>query len=82
MICFQAFQGRFRKIMDSAQNSFNTDTTPLIEKLDDMERTLFKTGQSSLNDFHRWQSRETEKITTSSLVQTYRKRKRAAMEET
>ncbi|XP_070574848.1 DNA replication complex GINS protein PSF3-like [Ptychodera flava] len=77
----QTFISRFRKIMDSAQNAYNEDTTHLTSKLDESERSVFKAGQQGLNDFQRWQKGQTMKITTSEMVANYRKRKRAAMED-
>ncbi|XP_045192047.1 DNA replication complex GINS protein PSF3-like [Mercenaria mercenaria] len=80
-ILVKAFQGRFRKVMDSSQNAYNEDTTKLTEKLDESERLLFKAGQLGLNDFIRWETRQTEKLTTSEMVKNHRKRKRAVMED-
>ncbi|XP_061197042.1 DNA replication complex GINS protein PSF3-like [Saccostrea echinata] len=77
----QTFQGRLRKIMDSSQNSYNEDTSKLIEKLDESERILFKEGQKALNDFQCWETRKTEKLTTSEMVKNHRKRKRVVLEE-
>ena len=67
--------------MDSSQNSYNEDTSKLTQKLDESERLLFKAGQLGLNDFMRWETRETEKLSTSEMVRNHRKRKRAALEE-
>ena len=78
---FQTFQTRFRKVMDSSQNSYNEDTTKLTQKLDESERLLFKAGQLGLNDFMRWETRETEKLSTSEMVRNHRKRKRAVLED-
>ncbi|XP_060580053.1 DNA replication complex GINS protein PSF3-like [Ruditapes philippinarum] len=80
-ILVKAFQARFRKVMDSSQNAYNEDTTKLTEKLDESERLLFKAGQLGLNDFMRWETRQTEKLTTSEMVKNHRKRKRAVMED-
>ena len=82
LLFFQTFQGRFRKIMDSAQNALNQDTTKLTEKLDESEKKLFVAGQLGLHDFERWETRQTEKLQTSSMVLKHRKRKRALMEDT
>ena len=68
--------------MDSSQNAYNEDTSKLTAKLDESERQLFKAGQLGLNDFIRWETRETEKLTTSEMVKSHRKRKRAVLEET
>lgn len=77
----QTFQGRFRKIMDSAQNALNQDTTKLTEKLDESEKKLFVAGQLGLHDFERWETRQTEKLQTSSMVLKHRKRKRALVDD-
>ena len=68
--------------MDSSQNSYNEDTSKLTQKLDESERLLFKAGQLGLNDFMRWETRETEKLSTSEMVRNHRKRKRVALDET
>ena len=67
-------------IMDTSQNALNEDLAKLTEKLDESERTIFHRGQQGLNDFVRWQSGETQKITTSDMVINHKKRKRAAMD--
>ena len=66
--------------MDSSQNSYNTDTTALTSKLDETERKIFKCGQGGLSDFQRWETRATDKLTTSHMVVNHRKRKRTQME--
>uniref|UniRef100_A0A672RDZ8 DNA replication complex GINS protein PSF3 n=1 Tax=Sinocyclocheilus grahami TaxID=75366 RepID=A0A672RDZ8_SINGR len=40
----QTFMGRFRRTMDSSQNAYNEDTSALVERLDCLERSLFKAG--------------------------------------
>ncbi|VDI26903.1 GINS complex subunit 3 [Mytilus galloprovincialis] len=77
----KCFQTRIRKIMDSSQNAYNEDTTKLTAKLDETEKCLFKAGQMGLNDFQRWETRQTEKLTTSEMVRSHRKRKRALMDD-
>ena len=67
--------------MDSSQNALNLDTTSLIQKLDDTERAVFSAGQKGLNNFHKWETREVEKLATSDMVINHRKRKRIAMEQ-
>ncbi|MBN3284846.1 PSF3 protein, partial [Polyodon spathula] len=71
----QTYIGRFRRIMDSSQNAYNEDTSTLVERLDVLERCLFRTGQAGLNDFQRWEKGQASQITASNLVQNYRKRK-------
>ncbi|XP_006641243.1 DNA replication complex GINS protein PSF3 [Lepisosteus oculatus] len=76
----QTFVRRFRRIMDSSQNAYNEDTSALVEKLDCMERSLFRSGQAGLHDFQRWEKGQSSQMTASSLVQNYRKRKFAELE--
>ncbi|XP_041376292.1 DNA replication complex GINS protein PSF3-like [Gigantopelta aegis] len=76
----KTFQARFRRIMDCSQNVLNEDTSVVTSKLDEMERSLFSDGQKGLNDFNRWEKRETEKLSTSHMVRNHRKRKRAAVD--
>ncbi|XP_062404180.1 DNA replication complex GINS protein PSF3 [Sardina pilchardus] len=74
----QTFIGRFRRIMDSSQNAYDKDTSALVERLDCLERTLFRAGQNGLNAFQRWEKGHAH-LTASSLVMNYRKRKLADM---
>ncbi|CDQ73581.1 DNA replication complex GINS protein PSF3 [Oncorhynchus mykiss] len=71
----QTFIGRFRRTMDSSQNAYNEDTSALVERLDYLERALFRAGQSGLNSFQNWERGRASTITASSLVLNYRKRK-------
>lgn len=71
----QTFVGRFRRIMDSSQNSYNEDTSGLVARLDELERILFLAGQKGLNEFQRWEKGQALQITASNLVQNYKKRK-------
>ncbi|KAJ7997795.1 hypothetical protein DPEC_G00215830 [Dallia pectoralis] len=71
----QTFIGRFRRTMDSSQNAYNEDTSALVERLDYLERALFKAGQSGLNSFQSWERGCASTLTASSLVLNYRKRK-------
>ncbi|KAH3714638.1 DNA replication complex GINS protein PSF3-like [Dreissena polymorpha] len=80
-ILVKSFQQRFRKVMDSSQNCYNEDTSKLTDKLDESEILLFRAGQHGLNEFVRWETRQTEKLTTSEMVKNHRKRKRAIMED-
>ncbi|KAI7812137.1 DNA replication complex GINS protein PSF3 [Triplophysa rosa] len=74
-IVLQTFIGRFRRTMDSSQNAYNEDTSALVERLDCLERSLFKAGQSGLNGFQQWEKGRSSHLTASSLVINYRKRK-------
>ncbi|KAL0968249.1 hypothetical protein UPYG_G00264300 [Umbra pygmaea] len=71
----QTFIGRFRRTMDSSQNAYNEDTSALVERLDYLERALFRAGQSGLNNFQSWERGHASTLTASSLVLNYRKRK-------
>ncbi|KYO27496.1 DNA replication complex GINS protein PSF3 [Alligator mississippiensis] len=71
----QTFINRFRRIMDSSQNTYNEDTSTLVARLDELERALFQAGQKGLNDFQCWEKGQASQITASSLVQNYGKRK-------
>ncbi|XP_038562575.1 DNA replication complex GINS protein PSF3 [Micropterus salmoides] len=71
----QTFIGRFRRTMDSSQNAYNEDTSALVERLDCLEKALFRSGQSGLNGFQSWEKGRASQLTASSLVLNYRKRK-------
>ncbi|MEE6500222.1 hypothetical protein FKM82_003709 [Ascaphus truei] len=71
----QTFVGRFRRIMDSSQNAYNEDTSGLVERLDELERGLFRAGQKGLNAFQSWERGQAAQIKASNLVQNYKKRK-------
>lgn len=73
--CVQTFIGRFRRTMDSSQNAYNEDTSVLLERLDCLERVLFRSGQNGLNAFQLWERGRASQLTASSLVTNYRKRK-------
>lgn len=76
----QTFIGRFRRTMDSSQNAYNEDTSSLVERLDFLERSLFRAGQSGLNGFQSWERGRASTLTASSLVLNYRKRKMADLQ--
>ncbi|XP_037539084.1 DNA replication complex GINS protein PSF3 [Nematolebias whitei] len=71
----QTFVGRFRRTMDSSQNAYNEDTSALVERLDSLEKVLFRSGQNGLNSFQSWEKGRASQLTASSLVLNYRKRK-------
>ncbi|XP_028842422.1 DNA replication complex GINS protein PSF3 [Denticeps clupeoides] len=77
----QTYIGRFRRTMDSSQNAYNEDTSALVERLDFLERTLFREGQSGLNSFQQWERGKAGHLTASSLVTNYRKRKINELQE-
>ena len=67
--------------MDSSQNTYNADVTSVTERLDAWEKRVFASGQRGLSDIMRWEKRQTEKLSTSTMVLNHRKRKRAQMEQ-
>ncbi|XP_061775896.1 DNA replication complex GINS protein PSF3 [Nerophis ophidion] len=73
----QTFIGRFRRTMDSSQNAYNEDTSALVDRLDCIEKVLFRSGQLGLNSFQSWEKGHASQLTASSLVLNYRKRKMA-----
>ncbi|KAI8759334.1 DNA replication complex GINS protein PSF3 [Biomphalaria glabrata] len=75
-VLLKTFQGRFRRIMDGSQNTLNVDLTSQVSLLDEQERLLFSAGQQGLHDFQKWETRESEKLSTSTMVANHRKRKR------
>ncbi|XP_076817129.1 DNA replication complex GINS protein PSF3-like [Clavelina lepadiformis] len=70
------FMERFRKIMDWSINAYEHDNSERQEKLDEVERNLFKLGQKSLQSFQQWEMGESRKLSSSELVSRHRKRKR------
>ncbi|XP_029379404.1 DNA replication complex GINS protein PSF3 isoform X2 [Echeneis naucrates] len=71
----ETFIGRFRRTMDSSQNAYNEDTSAVVERLDSLEKGLFRSGQIGLNGFQSWEKGQATQLTASSLVLNYRKRK-------
>ncbi|KAG8190256.1 hypothetical protein JTE90_001340 [Oedothorax gibbosus] len=77
----QSFRNRFRKLMDTSQNSMEEDGIMLTANLDRTEVALFNVGHKSLLDLKNWQSRKNQKILTANLVMNHKKRKRTVMED-
>lgn len=69
---------RFRGIMDASANAEAQDTLINTESLDSIERELYQVGQISRRRCDAWNSRTTEQLHTSSIVQKHRKLKRKA----
>lgn len=61
--------------MDSSQNAYNEDTSALVERLDCLEKALFRLGQIGLHGFQSWEKGQASQLIASSLVLNYRKRK-------
>lgn len=72
----QLYQGRFKVIMDGAQNASYKEKMACIAKFDNVERFLFDKGQDSLAHVTDWEIRESERLTTSHIVHRHGKRKR------
>lgn len=71
----RTFMSRFREILDSSQNSADTDTLKVTSKMDELERMLYKEGQNTKQGMDAWLTRKTGLISTSSMVAHHRKRK-------
>ncbi|RDD43073.1 DNA replication complex GINS protein PSF3 [Trichoplax sp. H2] len=71
----QAFISRFRRVMDSSQNAQYQDTYQLTEKLDEIERKIFKSTRQNVEDFERWQVGKSNQLSTSEAILSHRKRK-------
>jgi len=69
------FKTRFKKIMDSSQNSCDTESLKETQKMDMLERLLYKQGQHSKADMDSWLTRKTGSIQASHMVAHQRKRK-------
>merc|ERR1712080_111180 len=69
------FKARFKMIMDSSQNSSDTDTLKETQKMDQLERLLYRQGQSCKIGMEAWLTRTTGFISTSYMVSQHRKRK-------
>jgi hypothetical protein len=67
--------------MDASQNAVDVDSVVLMESLDETEREVFAAGQQGLNDFLKWETRQSERLVASEMVTNLKKRKRAQMEE-
>ncbi|XP_023229180.1 DNA replication complex GINS protein PSF3-like [Centruroides sculpturatus] len=79
-ILSKTFRTRFRRIMDSSQNSLNDNSSCLKSNLDRTEEELFNVGKKAMMEFNGWQTRQTERISTSDLVVIHKKRKRTNLE--
>merc|ERR1712098_248615 len=71
----RTFMARFREILDSSQNSADTDTLKVTSKMDQLERMLYKEGQKTKQGMDAWLTRKTGLISTSAMVAHHRKRK-------
>ncbi|KFM61684.1 DNA replication complex GINS protein PSF3, partial [Stegodyphus mimosarum] len=69
----QTFRNRFRKLMDTSQNSLKEDAATLTSNLDRTEIALFNLGYKSLHDLKSWQCRKNQKILTADLVVNHKK---------
>ena len=72
----ETFLNRFRQLMDNAQHAEEADTFSLTSKLDEVERVLFHLGQRTAQQMGLWERGQSQKITSSLIVQANRKRKR------
>lgn len=72
----RTFLNRFRRIMDTSHHAFSSDTTPLMTKLDETERALFRTGQRSVVAMEKWARGRSHRMEASEVVKNRRKRRR------
>ena len=86
----KTFKSRFREILDSCQNSADSDSLKVTNKMDMLERMLYKEGQKTKQGWDctktrimnimylgmdAWKKRKTGLINTASMVAMHRKRK-------
>jgi len=71
------FKTRFKKILDSSQNSCDTESLKETQKMDMLERLLYKQGQHCKAGMDAWLTRKTGSIQASHMVAQQRKRKAA-----
>ncbi|XP_069702569.1 DNA replication complex GINS protein PSF3 [Periplaneta americana] len=77
-ILVQTFKERFRQVMDWAHNS---GTDPAIsQRLDSLERSLFREGHQTQAQLDAWLSQGPERITAAQMVVNHKKRKLADLE--
>jgi len=77
----KAFQSRLRRIMDGCQNALDAESSTLMETLDESERRVFENGSRGLAEYLLWETRKTEKLTSSMMVTNLKKRKRAQVDD-
>ncbi len=70
---------RFRMIMDSSIHSSDSDTLAKTEKLDSLEKLLYRQGQNSMKLQDIWSRRKTGQLKTATMVQRHNKRKASLM---
>lgn len=70
---------RFRRIMDSSSNSSECDTLTKTERLDSLEKLLYKQGQKSMKLQETWSKRKTGQLKVATMVHRHNKRKAAIM---
>ncbi|CAN8000807.1 unnamed protein product [Ixodes pacificus] len=75
----EAFQSRFRHIMDCSQGSPREDALDVTSRMDLTERALFVLGHKALEDLQHWQRRQSHRIGMAAMVINHRKRKRATL---
>jgi len=73
----KAFAQRYKMILDKSQNMRNADTTEFTTRLTTNENKLFEAGYLSSIEYEKWKNRKNSKITTASVINSNRKRKRA-----
>ncbi|KAK8730729.1 hypothetical protein OTU49_007894 [Cherax quadricarinatus] len=71
----ETLRERLRSIMDTSLNSLEDEASSHTTKLDELERSLFRTGRKTFHDHRLWLSRRAHIVTTSPMVEQHNKRK-------
>ncbi|XP_023349041.1 DNA replication complex GINS protein PSF3 [Eurytemora carolleeae] len=69
------FRTRFLNILNAAQNCRDEEKLKETDKMDELERKLFKMGYKKRNDIVGWMNRDVYQIKTASAVSSFKKRK-------
>eukprot|EP00088_Acartia_fossae_P029093 TRINITY_DN29912_c0_g1_i1.p1 TRINITY_DN29912_c0_g1~~TRINITY_DN29912_c0_g1_i1.p1 ORF type:complete len:204 (-),score=29.54 TRINITY_DN29912_c0_g1_i1:175-786(-) len=72
-----AFKSRFLNLMDAAQNCQDGEELKEMQKMDEIERALFRKAYTNRKGMADWMSRKVYQIRTSTMVTNYKKRKAA-----
>ena len=59
---------RYRKILDTSQNSHNEDTSKFTRNLTHLELELYRAGYRGAEQYFRWKNRQCERLAVSSVI--------------
>eukprot|EP00051_Salpingoeca_urceolata_P009559 m.115838 g.115838 ORF g.115838 m.115838 type:complete len:189 (+) comp16358_c0_seq1:400-966(+) len=74
-LLIEVFQGRYRAVMDMAQNALHEDTLTPMAKLDHLERRLFQSGYQSDKEYQQWLKGDRGRLVAAPAIRD-KKRKR------